>query len=120
MALTSANLVGFLRAEFQKASRLRVALFVLQLATALPAAIAVVIPDHYSDVLYWLAGIGALLLLVWWWVNGRYTRVRNAGQGRDRLLRRTPLCIRRTSSKRRSATPTDEQWSNRSFYAFEV
>ena len=84
MALTSANLVGYLRAEFKKASRLRVGLFFLQLAAAVPAAIAVLIPDHYGDVLYWLALAGAVLLLVWWFVNGRYTRIRNAAQAARR------------------------------------
>jgi len=52
MSLTSANLVGYLRVEFAKASRLRVWLFFLQLATAVPAAVAVLIPDHYGDALY--------------------------------------------------------------------
>jgi hypothetical protein len=55
MSPTSANLVGYLRAEFSKASRLRVWLFILQLAAAVPAAVAVVIPDNDGDALYWLA-----------------------------------------------------------------
>jgi hypothetical protein len=84
MSLTSADLVGYLRAEFKKASRLRVWLFVLQLLVALPAAVAVVIPDHQSDVLYWLAVVGALLLLIWWVVNGHYTRVGKAAQAARR------------------------------------
>jgi hypothetical protein len=49
MALTSANLVGYLRAEFAKASELRGWLFLLQLIAAVPTAIAVLIPDHYSE-----------------------------------------------------------------------
>jgi hypothetical protein len=84
MALTSANLVGYLRAEFAKASRLRVGLFFLQLAAAVPAAVAVLIPDRYGDALYWLAGAGAVLLVVWWFVNGRYTRIRTAAQAARR------------------------------------
>ena len=112
MALTSANLVGFFRAEFEKASRLRVGLFVLQLAAAVPLATAVVIPDHYSDVLYWLAGLGAVLLLMWWWVNGRYTRVRKAGQAalRGALLlgglNRVPVTGRSPGAPRAA----DDQW----------
>jgi hypothetical protein len=84
MGVTSGNLVGYLRAEFEKAARLRVWLFVLQLAAAIPAAVAVVIPDHYGDALYWLALAGAVLLVLWWIVNGRYTRVRDAAQAARR------------------------------------
>jgi hypothetical protein len=80
MSLTSANLVGFLRAEFSKAAKYRLWLFVLQLAAATPAAIAVLIPDHYGDALYWLAFLGIVLLILWWFVNARYTRIRGAGQ----------------------------------------
>jgi hypothetical protein len=84
MALTSANLVGYMRAEFKKASRLRVRLFFLQLLAAVPAAIAVLIPDHYGNVLYWLALAGAVLLIVWWFMNARYTRIRSASQAARR------------------------------------
>jgi hypothetical protein len=84
MSLTSDNLVGYLLAEFGKASRLRVTLFFLQLAAAVPAAVAVLIPDHYSDALYWLAGAGAVLLIAWWFVNGRYRRIENAAQAARR------------------------------------
>src|SRR5438477_11969902 len=84
MSLTSTNLVGYLRAEFAKASRLRVWLFFLQLAAAVPAAVAVLIPDDRHDALYWLAAAGAVLLLVWWLVNGRYTHIRNAAQAARR------------------------------------
>ena len=58
VALTSANLVGFLRAEFDKSSKLRVALFFLQLLVAIPAAVSVVIPDNYHRTLYALAILG--------------------------------------------------------------
>jgi hypothetical protein len=84
MALTSANLVGYLRAEFAKASRLRVWLFFLQLAVAVPAAIAVLVPDSYGGALYWLAAFGAVLLIAWWLLNGRYTHIRNAAQAARR------------------------------------
>jgi hypothetical protein len=49
-----------------------------------PAAVAVLIPDHYSDALYWLAGAGAVLLIAWWFVNGRYRRIQNAAQAARR------------------------------------
>jgi hypothetical protein len=84
LSLTSHNLTGYLRAEFAKASRLRIWLFFLQLAAAIPAAIAVVIADKYSDALYWLAVSGAVLLMVWLLVNGRYSRVQNAAQAARR------------------------------------
>src|SRR5438270_678927 len=84
MALTSANLVGYLLAETKRASRLRVWLFFLQLAAAVPAAFAVLVPDSDSDGLYWLAGSGAILLIGWWFLNGRYARVRNAAQSARR------------------------------------
>lgn len=84
MGLTAENLVGYLRAEFAKASGLRLWLFWLQLAAAVPAALAVLIPDRYRDALYWLAAAGAVLLLVWWLVNGRYSRIRNAAEAARR------------------------------------
>jgi hypothetical protein len=84
MGLSSENLVGYLRAEFAKASRLRVWLFVLQLIAAIPAAVAVVIPDHFGEVLYGLALAGAILLVLWWVLNARYTRVRDAAQAARR------------------------------------
>jgi ABC-type uncharacterized transport system permease subunit len=43
MSLTSANLVGYLRAEFAKAAKYRVRLFILQLSAAMPAAVAVLV-----------------------------------------------------------------------------
>jgi len=92
-------------ASNSRASRLRVWLFFLQLATAVPAAVAVLIPDHYGDALYWLAVAGAVLLLVWWFVNGRYTRIRNAAQiarrGALLLARRGPNSARALHSERR-------------------
>lgn len=84
MSVTSGKLVGYLRAEFAKASRLRVWLFFLQLAAAVPAAVAVLISDYHNDWLYWLALTGAVLVISWWFVNGRYTRVRKAAQAARR------------------------------------
>jgi hypothetical protein len=72
------------RAEFAKASRLRVALFCVQLAVALPGAISVIVPDDQKLVLYILAILGAVLLLVWWVLNGMYVRVRSAAQAARR------------------------------------
>jgi hypothetical protein len=84
MSLTSSNLVGYLRAEFASASRARVVLFFLQLAAAVPTAVAVLIPDRYADTLYWLAIAGAILLALWWFVNGDYVRVRDAAHAARR------------------------------------
>lgn len=84
MALTTDDLVGYLRAEFDKSSKLRVALFILQLAVAVPAALSVVIPDNYHGALYALAILGALLLGLWWFVNGAYTKSRSAAQAARR------------------------------------
>ena len=102
MSLTSANLVGYLRAEFEKASRLRVRLFVLQLLVALPASVAVLMSDDHKDTLYWLAFAGAVLLIAWWLLNGHYARVRKAAQA-DRRGRRCSAAsmssFRRVKSK---------------------
>lgn len=80
MSLTSANLVGYLRAEFSKSAKYRLRLFILQLAAAMPAAIAVLILDHNGNVLYALAFLSIALLALWWFVNAQYTRIRGAGQ----------------------------------------
>ncbi|WP_439365952.1 hypothetical protein ACNJYD_08445 [Bradyrhizobium sp. DASA03005] len=80
MPLTSANLVGYLRAEFSKSAKYRLWLFLLQLLAAVPAAIAVLIPDHYGDLLYALAFFSIALSALWWFVNTQYTRIRGAGQ----------------------------------------
>jgi len=84
MSLTSANLVGYLRAEFDKSSKLRVALFFVQLAVAVPAAVSVVIPDNYHGTLYTLAVFGALLLGLWWVINSSYVKSRSAAQAARR------------------------------------
>jgi hypothetical protein len=73
-----------MRAEFAKSSRLRIALFLLQLAVAIPAAVSVVIPDDEKKTLYVLAIVGALLLGLWWIVNGWYARARSAAEAARR------------------------------------
>lgn len=82
MTLGSENLVGYLRAEFAKASKLRVYLFFVQLAVAIPGAISVVV-DHKLT-LYILAILGAVLLVAWWVLNIYYTAARDAAQSARR------------------------------------
>lgn len=84
MSLTSENLVGYMRAEFDKAALLRKVLFGLQLAAALPAAISVVIPDTQKNTIYALAVLGAVLLVAWCIVNFFYMRVRSAANAARR------------------------------------
>jgi hypothetical protein len=84
LSLTSGNLVGYLRAEFKKAGRLRVALFFVQFAVAVPGAISILIPDDEKLTLYVLAIVGGRLLGLWWVVNGRYIRARSAAQAARR------------------------------------
>jgi hypothetical protein len=84
VALTSADLVGYLRAEFDKSSKFRVALFFVQLAVAVPAAVSVVIPDNYHEAVYALAIVGALFLALWWVINGVYVKSRSAAQAARR------------------------------------
>ena len=84
MSLTSSNLVGYLRAEFQKSGRLRIYLFVLQLLAAIPAATSVVIPDDQKIFLYSLAIIAVVLLIAWWVVNEFYVSAKTAAQAARR------------------------------------
>jgi hypothetical protein len=84
MSLTSANLVGYLRAEFAKAARLRVTLFFIQLAVAVPPAISVLISDNYKTLLYILSVFGVALLVIWWIVKGLYDTARSAAQAARR------------------------------------
>ncbi|PPQ16627.1 hypothetical protein CV770_25250 [Bradyrhizobium sp. AC87j1] len=84
LSLTSQNFIGYQRAEFEKASRLRVALFFVQLAVAIPAAVSVVIPDDAKVTLYVLAIFGAGLLAVWWVLNRWYVNARSAAQAARR------------------------------------
>jgi hypothetical protein len=78
VSLTPSRLVGYQLAEFDKSSRLRIGLFVLQLMLAVPAALSVVIADETS--LYALAIFGGVGLTVWWLISLRYDRSRNAAQ----------------------------------------
>lgn len=76
MAIAATDLVGYLRAEFAKASKLRLRLLLVQLLAAIPGALGVVIQDDKT--LYYLAVAGAGLLAYWWLVRAKYQRVRAA------------------------------------------
>jgi hypothetical protein len=78
LSLSHQSLVGYQLAEFAKSSRLRVWLFFLQLALAVPAALSVVIVDETW--LYILAIAGAVLLVIWWVVSILYEKSREAAQ----------------------------------------
>jgi hypothetical protein len=84
MSLTSENLVGYMRAEFNKAALLRKWLFGLQLAAALPAAISVVVPDNERVLIYALAILAGVLLGAWCMVNYFYLRARSAANAARR------------------------------------
>lgn len=84
MSLTSENLVGYLRAEFQKSGRIRVWLFIVQLLAAVPAAASVVIPDRDKVLLYALAIAAVVLLILWWVLNEFYVSTRSAAQAARR------------------------------------
>jgi hypothetical protein len=84
MSLTSGNLVGYMRAEFGKAARLRKWLFSLQLAAALPAAVSVVVEDSEKVLIYGLAILGGVLLIAWWIVNKFYIASRSAANAARR------------------------------------
>jgi hypothetical protein len=74
VSLTAEKLVGYMLAEFEKSGRLRIALFFVQLAVALPGAISVVVPDDHKVALYI---VGVALLIAWWVLNDRYVRARS-------------------------------------------
>ncbi len=84
MGLTSENLIGYLRAEFDKSSRIRVWLFFVQLFAALPAALSVVVSDSEMVVLFALAIFGVTMLGVWWVLNEMYVSSRSAAQAARR------------------------------------
>jgi hypothetical protein len=71
-----------LRAEFNKAAKLRVWLFVVQLAVAVPAAAAVLVTN--SVWVYVLAVTGVLLLVAWWALNSLYSAAREAAHSARR------------------------------------
>lgn len=78
MALTSARLVGYLRAEYEKAAKFRILLFFTQLAMSIPIAVSVLITNAIWT--YVLAVSSSMLLLVWWAFNSQYQSVRNAAE----------------------------------------
>jgi hypothetical protein len=84
MSLTSENLVGYMRAEFAKSGRIRVWLFFVQLAAAVPAAVSVVIPDQDAVLLYALAILAIVLLIAWWVLNEFYVSANSAAQAARR------------------------------------
>jgi hypothetical protein len=84
VSLTSENLVGYMRAEFNKAALLRKWLFALQLAAALPAAVSVVVPDTEKVLIYALAILAGVLLVAWCVVNYFYLRTRSAANAARR------------------------------------
>jgi hypothetical protein len=84
VSLTSENLVGYMRAEFEKAAFFRKCLFALQLLAALPAAISVVVPDTERTMIYGLAIVGGLLLIAWCTVNFFYVKARSAANAARR------------------------------------
>lgn len=114
MSLTSENLVGYLRAEFNKAASLRKRLFLLQLAAALPAAVSVFIPDTKKHLIYALAVTAGVLLVAWCIVNYFYIRTRSAANAarRGALLLgglAQPLSTGEIQSLRGRFTVTSEQ-----------
>ncbi len=84
MALTTKELVGYLRAEFAKANRWRMGSFFLQFLVSLPAAVSVLVPDQNKVILYWLAITSIVLLAIWWGLNRSYSRCRSAAHAARR------------------------------------
>lgn len=76
------RLTGYQTAHFKEASKLRVRLFFVQLFLALPAAASVVVQD--GKAVYWLAVVGAILSIVWWVLQAKYRRYREAAQSARR------------------------------------
>lgn len=76
MSITSDELVGYLRAEFDKASKWRLALLLFQFLAVVPAALSVVVGDE--RLLYFLAIAGPLLLVLWWIARTAYARSSHA------------------------------------------
>lgn len=78
MTLSARALVGYLRAEFARTSKLRVWLFFLQFMAAAPGAISVVVTDVVAT--YVLAILSAIMLILWWVLNALYMKGRDAAQ----------------------------------------
>lgn len=77
-SLTFNELVGYQRAEFARASAFRTWLIVCQFAVAVPGALSVLVEDGAT--LYYLAGAGVILLLVWLLLDNQYREHRLAGE----------------------------------------
>jgi hypothetical protein len=110
------NLVGYMQAEFNKAARLRVWLFSLQLIAAIPPAVSVLIPDYDKLALYILAIVATALLSGWWVLNSFYARFRSAAHAARRAAlllggMNAPLSATAIQSLRERFTVTDEQAS---------
>ncbi len=84
MSLTSDNLIGYLRAEFDRSGRIRVWLFFVQLIAAAPAAVSVVVPDHEKVLLYGLAIAAVVFSVAWCVLNEFYVSANSAAQAARR------------------------------------
>lgn len=82
MAISADELVGYLRAEFDKASRWRIRLLIVQFAGTIPAALSVVIKDETYT--YFLALAAPVVILAWWLVRMFYLRARGAAHAARR------------------------------------
>lgn len=78
MALTLDQIVGYQRAEFDRASSLRTWLIFCQFMVAIPGAVSVLVEDGVR--LYYLAGAGAALLALWLYLDSQYRKHRSAGE----------------------------------------
>lgn len=76
MAISPDELVGYLRAESNRASRWRLILLIVQFLATVPAALLVVVSDPtYS---YFLALAAPFVILIWWLVKIAYLSARDA------------------------------------------
>lgn len=75
-------LTAYQSAQFGKAARMRMWLFIAQLLVAVPAAVSVVVENGRE--LYWLALIGALLVILYWGLQAAYRRSREGAQAARR------------------------------------
>lgn len=84
MSLTALHLTGYLRAEFAKSGRLRIWLFFIQLAAALPGGISVLVPDSHEITLYALSALSVVLLVAWTIINELYTKAKSSANAARR------------------------------------
>lgn len=75
-------LTAYQSAQFARAARLRIWLFLAQLLVAVPAAISVVVEN--GTVLYWLALVGTLIAIAYWALQANYRRYREGAQAARR------------------------------------